>query len=85
MIYVYRLLWLIGYIPVFLLELVMFIVLMFTYPIVGAFYFIKTGDVENTPYHFFAPVMYVDEKYKNMFIKTEDKHGNRDKQTKVEE
>lgn len=57
----------------------MFIVLMFTYPIVGAFYFIKTGDVENIPYHFFAPIMYIDEKYKNMLIKTENKHDNRDK------
>lgn len=63
MIYLYRILWLIGNIPLFVLEGIMFLVLMFTYPIVGAFYFIKTGDVENIPYLFYEPVKYIDNKY----------------------
>lgn len=66
MIYIYRLFWLIGYIPLFLLECLMFLLLMFTYPFVGGFYFIKTGNAENIPYHFDEPIIWIDKKYKSL-------------------
>ena len=48
--YILRTLWLIGYIFVFMLAIICFFISIFIYPIVGAFYFVKTGDVENTPF-----------------------------------
>ena len=71
MVYIYRFLWMMGYILLFILEMFAFGFLMLTYPIVGAFYFVKTGDVENIPYHFFTPVLWIDEKYKNLLEKIE--------------
>lgn len=47
--YIFRTLWLIGYIPVFIFMFVCFLIMIFTYPLIGAFYFIKTGNCENTP------------------------------------
>ena len=32
---------------------------------------VKTGDIENIPYHFFTPVLWIDEKYKNLLEKIE--------------
>lgn len=46
--YVLRTLWVIGLIPVFLLALVcMFVYMMVGFPIVAAFIFIKTGNLED--------------------------------------
>ena len=44
--YIFRTLWLIGYIFIFIFEIFCF----FIFPIVGGFYFIITGNVENTPF-----------------------------------
>lgn len=47
--YIFRTLWLIGYIPVFIFMSVCFLIMIFTYPLIGAFYFIKTGNCEYIP------------------------------------
>lgn len=65
-----RLLWLIGYIPIFILELIVLIPASFIiFPIVAAYYFVKTGDVENTPFLPHDPVIWFDEKYRNLLKK----------------
>ena len=50
--YIFRTLWLIGYIPVFIFMSVAFFITIFIYPLALSFYFVKTGDCENIP---FAP------------------------------
>lgn len=73
MIYIYRFLWLVGYVPVFMISIFAFILTIFTYPIVGAFYFIKTGNAENIPYEPILPLVWLDDKYKKLlnFMKKE--------------
>lgn len=48
--YILRILWLIGYIFVFIMLMFCFLISIFIYPIVGGFYFVMTGDVENTSF-----------------------------------
>lgn len=48
--YIFRTLWIIGYIPVILFTCVCFLIMIFIYPLIGAFYFIKTGTCENTTF-----------------------------------
>lgn len=72
MIYIYRSLWVVGYVPLFILELFAFILTLFTYPIVGVFYFIKTGNVENIPYEPILPMLWLDGKYKKLLNKIEN-------------
>lgn len=73
MIYIYRFLWLLFYIPIFFIELIMFSLMLLTLPIIGIFYFIKDGHLENTPYQIINPIMYVDVKYKELLDKIEKK------------
>lgn len=49
MIYVYRTLWLIFYVPIFITEILLFAVSIPLFIIGSIIYFIKTGDIENTP------------------------------------
>ena len=49
MIYIYRTLWLIFLIPLFIIEFLLFAISIPLFIIAGTVYFIKTGDVENTP------------------------------------
>ena len=49
MIYIKRILWALGWIPVFILESVLGLSSIFLFPFIGLFYYIKNGDVETTP------------------------------------
>ena len=49
MIYLKRALYAIFFIPVFIIAYIFFVLCIIFYPIIGMFYYIKTGDVENTP------------------------------------
>lgn len=67
-----RLLWLIGYIPIYALELVVFMLALFIiFPISGAYFFVKTGDVENTPFLPEDPCKWIDKKYRILLNKIE--------------
>lgn len=61
--YVFRTLWLIGYIPVFVIEMCVFVITLLTYPFVAAFYFIKCGNTEDIPYMPENPPVWIDNKY----------------------
>ena len=64
--YILRTLWLIGYIPVFIFECIIFLIMIFVYPLAGAFYFIKTGSCENCPFIPSSLYIYIDKKYKEL-------------------
>ena len=64
--YILRTLWLIGYIPVFIFECIIFLIMIFVYPLAGAFYFIKTGSCENCPFIPPSLYIYIDKKYKEL-------------------
>lgn len=61
--YVFRTLWLIGYIPVFVIEMCVFVITLLTYPLAGAFYFIKYGNTEMIPYFPEDLAVWIDNKY----------------------
>ena len=64
--YILRTLWLIGYIPIFISMVTCFFIMLFMYPLVGAFYFIKTGNCEDIPFSpDFLPT-YIDKKYREL-------------------
>lgn len=68
MIYIYRFLWMVFYMPIFVLELILFGLGIPFFIFVCAFYYVKTGDVENTP-DIFIPlrlVVWLDDKYKEL-------------------
>jgi len=64
--YIYRTLWLIGYVLVSIFESACFLIMLFTYPLVGAFYFIKTGDCDDIPFTPVSLPIYVDKKYREL-------------------
>lgn len=64
--YVFRTLWLIGYIPVFVIEMCVFVITLLTYPLVAAFYFIKCGNTEDIPYMPENPPVWIDNKYTSL-------------------
>ena len=64
--YILRTLWLIGYILVFIFICIIFLVMIFVYPLAGAFYFIKTGSCENCPFLPCSLPIYIDDKYKEL-------------------
>ena len=49
MIYVYRILWLLFYIPTMILAILIFFIGIPVFIIAGFFWYVKTGDVNNTP------------------------------------
>lgn len=64
--YIFRTLWLIGYIPVFIFILVGFPITIFIHPLVGAFYFIKTGNCEDIPFTPAIIPIIIDNAYKKL-------------------
>ena len=50
----------------------MFLLLVFIYPFVGAFYFVITGSAENIPFDSDAPIFWIDMKYKDLLDKIKD-------------
>ena len=72
MIYIIRLLWILFYIPLFVIEAIIFGVLVIAYPIVGIFYFVKNGEWD-FDYEVVNIVMFIDDKYKQLLEKCEDK------------
>lgn len=64
--YILRTLWIIGYIPTFILAAVCLLMMIFIYPLTGAFYFIKTGDLEKIPFYADSLSVYIDGKYREL-------------------
>ena len=61
--YILRILWLIGYILVFIFIGILFFIMLIIYPLIGAFYFIKTGSWESCPFTPDSLPAYIDRKY----------------------
>lgn len=62
--YIIRTFWIIGYIPVFIFECIIFLIMIFIYPLIDIIYFIRTGS-----YCPFIPPslpIYIDKKYKEL-------------------
>jgi hypothetical protein len=64
--YILRTLWLIGCVPVYILAYACLFVMMFIYPLICVFYFIKTGDCEKIPFYFYSLSVYIDNKYREL-------------------
>ena len=65
--YVLRTLWLIGYIPVFIFAGIIFLIMIFVYPLVLIFHFIKTGSSDNCSFNpDVIPVFILDKKYREL-------------------
>ena len=70
---VLRLLWLIGYVPMFTLEIIGCMPCIIAYLVLACYYFVKTGDQELTDLYEnpFQPIMWLDKKYRNLLDKIE--------------
>ena len=68
MIYIYRILWLLFYIPIFIFEMAMFTLSIPVFFIACAVYYIKTGNIEETPDGFlpWEAVVKIDYWYKGL-------------------
>ena len=64
--YILRTLWLIGYIPIFIFIGILFFIMLIIYPLIGAFYFIKTGSLESCPFTPDSLPAYIDKKYEEL-------------------
>lgn len=64
--YILRTLWLIGYIPVFIFECIVFLIILFAFPLILAFYFIKTGNYEDCSFIPPSLPIYIDDKYREL-------------------
>lgn len=62
--YILRTLWLIGYIPVFIFECIIFVIMVFIDPLIEVFYFIRTGSYY--PVIALSLPIYIDNKYKEL-------------------
>ena len=62
--YILRTLWLIGYIPVFIFECIVFLIILFAFPLILAFHFIKTGDYEDCQFILSSLPISIDDKYR---------------------
>jgi len=49
MIYIKRTIWALGWVPAFIIGLILCLVSMISFPFIAMFYYIKNGDVETTP------------------------------------
>ncbi len=67
MIYIKRFLWALGWVPMFIIGLILCLVSMFSFPFIAMFYYIKNGDVETTP-NKFLPMLCVIQ-LENVYIK----------------
>ena len=64
--YILRTLWLIGYIPVFIFDCIVFLIILFIYPFILAFYFIKTGNYEDYQFISLSLPISIDAKYREL-------------------
>lgn len=64
--YIFRTLWLICYIPIFVIEMFVFVITLLTYPLVAAFYFIKCGSSEDIPYYPEDFAVLIDNEYRSL-------------------
>lgn len=64
--YIFRTLWLIGCLPVYIFAIILSLVIFFTYPLIGAFYFVKTGSCENCSFTPISILRYINDKYKKL-------------------
>lgn len=64
--YILRTLWLIGYIPVFIFECIIFLIMLFAFPLILAFYFIKTGNYEDCSFIPPSLPISIDAKYREL-------------------
>ena len=70
--YILRTLWLIGYIPVFIVEVIGAILcLSLVYLMVAAYYFIKTENLDGMYENPLIPILWFDDKYKILLDKIE--------------
>lgn len=75
MIYIYRALWVLFYIPVLILKLVIFIIGILIFIIANFIWYVKTGNVENTPDIFIPGKLYISYR---LFLKTYKNNENYD-------
>lgn len=66
MIYVYRTLWAIGYIPVYICVLIAFLIGAITYPIVDVIDYIIHGATHNMKWDIGTMAFYIAEKYSKL-------------------
>lgn len=66
MIYLKRILWLIGYIPVFIAEGIFMIISLMLLPFVVFFYFVKDGTWETCNFNPGCISEWIEEKYKSL-------------------
>jgi len=71
MIYIKRFLWALGWVPIFILGLILCLLSIVLCPFIGMFYYIKNGDVETTPDRYLP--MYCTIQLENMYRKLEPK------------
>ena len=76
MIYIKRFLWALGWVPAFIIGLILCLISVFSFPFIAMFYYIKNGDVETTP-DMYLP-MYCAIQLENMYRKLEPKPRKED-------
>lgn len=64
--YILRTLWFVGYIFVYLIMSVCFLITLCIYPFAALFYFIKTGHYEDVPFSCELLPVYIDKKYREL-------------------
>ena len=64
--YILRTLWLIGYIPIFIFDSIVFLIILFIYPFILSFYFIKTGNYEDCQFNPSSLPISIDAKYREL-------------------
>lgn len=75
MIYIYRTIWVIGYILLSIIVVAISFIDVVIYPAVGLFYFIKTGSFESIPYSPMEFLFWAYGKYEDLLKKIEDRQG----------
>ena len=76
MIYIKRFLWALGWVPMFILGLILCLIGMFLFPFIGLFYYIKNGNVETTPDNYLPPRWTI--QLENVYRKLEPKPKKED-------
>jgi hypothetical protein len=75
MIYIKRFLWALGWVPMFIIGLILCLVSIFSFPFIAMFYYIKSGDVETTPDKFLPMccTLQLENKYRKLEPKSRKK------------
>ena len=71
MIYIKRFLWVLGWVPIFIIGLILCLISVFSFPVIAMLYYIKNGDVETTPDKFLP--MYCTIQLEKVYRKLEPK------------